>query len=79
MTASDATDEVIVTASDLGRFVRESRSRQGLTQPELAAASGTGVRFIVDLESGKPTARLGLALHVLRMLGAHLVAREAGR
>jgi len=42
----------------------------------LAAASGTGVRFIVDLERGKETARLGKALHVVKMLGITLRARS---
>lgn len=31
--------------------------------------SGTGLRFIVDLEKGKPTCQLGKALAVLRTLG----------
>ena len=55
--------------SDLGRAIREARRDQGLRQPDLAAAAGTSVRFIVELEKGKPTIQLGKALHVLRMLG----------
>ena len=54
---------------ELGRIVRQERKAQGLRQYELAAASGVGVRFIVDLEAGKPTLQLEKALLVLRTLG----------
>jgi transcriptional regulator with XRE-family HTH domain len=48
---------------------RHERKAQGLRQDELAAASGVGVRFIVDLEAGKPTLQLEKALLVLRPIG----------
>ena len=54
---------------ELGRIVRQERKAQGLRQDELAAACGVGVRFIVDLEAGKPTLQLEKALLVLRTLG----------
>jgi y4mF family transcriptional regulator len=54
---------------NLGLTVRRERKAQGLRQDELAAASGVGVRFVVDLEAGKPTVQLEKALHVLRTLG----------
>lgn len=44
----------------------------GLTQPELALAAGVGVRFIVDLEGGKPTVRLEQVLRVIDALGGSL-------
>jgi y4mF family transcriptional regulator len=53
----------------LGSIVREERKAQGLRQSELAAACGVGVRFIVDLEAGKPTVQLGKVLKVLATLG----------
>ena len=31
--------------------------------------SGTGLRFIIDLEKGKPTCQLGKVLNVLQTLG----------
>ena len=40
-----------------------------MTQEDLALTSGTGVRFIVDLEKGKPTCEIGKVLDVLRTLG----------
>ena len=56
----------------LGDAVRQARSALGLTQPQLALAAGVGVRFIVDLEAGKPTVRLASVLQVLQALGATL-------
>ena len=53
----------------LGQIARIERKAQGLRQDELAAASGVGVRFIVDLEAGKPTLQLEKALLVLLTLG----------
>ena len=45
----------------------------GLTQPDLALAAGVGVRFIVDLEGGKPTVRLEQVLRVIDALGGSLI------
>lgn len=35
-------------------FVRDRRKKSGLTQIELADIAGVGVRFIRELEQGKP-------------------------
>jgi y4mF family transcriptional regulator len=50
-------------------MVRRVRKRAGLRQDELAGAAGVGIRFIVDLEAGKPTLQVGKVLHVLDALG----------
>ena len=63
---------VIDTPAALGLAVRTARKRLGLTQPKLALAAGVGVRFIVDLEAGKPTLRLETILRVLHALGGSL-------
>ena len=34
-------------------MIRESRKRLGVTQKDLALTSGTGLRFIIELEKGK--------------------------
>ncbi|QTN04062.1 type II toxin-antitoxin system Y4mF family antitoxin [Ochrobactrum sp. EEELCW01] len=57
------------TSNDIGDLVRSVRKEQNLRQDELAGVSGVGVRFIVDLEAGKPTAQIGKVLHVLQTLG----------
>jgi y4mF family transcriptional regulator len=59
----------ITTAEQYGRAVRETRKSLNLTQADVAGACGTGIRFIVDLEHGKPTCELEKALQVARMLG----------
>lgn len=64
----------ISSPQELGTLVRQVRLTQGLTQADLAGASGTGVRFIVDLEKGKITCALGKVLKVVVMLGIQLDA-----
>ena len=59
----------IKSPQELGDALRYARKRLGLTQPRLALAAGVGVRFIVDLESGKPTVRLDSVLRVIDALG----------
>ena len=60
----------ISSTEQLGHAVRKLRKEAGVKQSTLAMTAGTGVRFIVDLEKGKPTCQLGKVLHVLAMLGA---------
>ena len=62
----------MVTSESFGEFVKTRRKELGMTQAELALVSGTGARFISDLENGKATCELGKALHVLANLGAEL-------
>ena len=56
----------------LGAALRAARKQIGLTQPQLALAAGVGVRFIVDLEAGKPTLRLENVLRVIDALGGEI-------
>jgi len=49
----------------VGELIREERKAQGLRQDQLAAASGIGLRFLVELERGKPTVQFGKALAAL--------------
>ncbi len=57
------------TTKELGAMIRMRRKQLGITQKELAMACGTGLRFIVDLEKGKPTCQIGKTLQVLQALG----------
>ncbi|ARN85089.1 helix-turn-helix transcriptional regulator [Candidatus Nucleicultrix amoebiphila] len=57
------------TTEQIGKLVRETRKRLGVTQKELALTSGTGLRFIIELEKGKPTCQLSKVLTVLYTLG----------
>ena len=60
------------TPAEIGAIVRTTRKSAGLRQDELAGAAGVGLRFIVDLEAGKPTLRLETMLKVLHALGGSL-------
>ena len=53
-------------------MIRESRKRLGVTQKDLALTSGTGLRFIIDLEKGKDTCQIGKVLTVLQTLGIRI-------
>lgn len=59
----------------LGNALRAARKQLGLTQPQLALAAGVGVRFIVELEAGKPTLRLENVLRVIDALGGEVQLR----
>ena len=62
----------IQSPQQLGSALRAARKLLGLTQPQLALAAGVGVRFIVDLEAGKPTLRLENVLRVIDALGGEI-------
>jgi len=60
------------TPLEIGRMVKETRKILGVTQKDLALTSGTGLRFVIDLERGKETCQLGKALTILHTLGIRL-------
>jgi HTH-type transcriptional regulator / antitoxin HipB len=62
----------IHSTQQLGRALRAARKQLGLTQSQLALAAGVGLRFIVELEAGKPTLRLEHVLRVVEALGGEL-------
>jgi y4mF family transcriptional regulator len=63
---------MIKSASEFGALIRARRKELGWTQAELAARCGTGERFIVDLEGGKPTCHLEKSLIAARVVGIEL-------
>lgn len=67
-----------MTTEEIGTLVRQTRVAQGLRQDQLAAAAGVGVRFLVELERGKPTVRLAKVLAVLNALGCRLDVTPPG-
>lgn len=62
----------MMSTSSIGDAVRRARKGMGLRQDELAAAAGVGLRFLVELERGKPTVQLGRTLSVLNAVGLDL-------
>jgi HTH-type transcriptional regulator/antitoxin HipB len=61
------------TPQDIGKLIRSTRKSLGVTQKSLALTSGTGLRFVIDLERGKETCEIGKALTVLQTLGIRLI------
>lgn len=57
------------SSEDIGNVVRAARREGGTDQATTAGIAGVGVRFLGDLERGKPNLRLGLVLRVLDRLG----------
>lgn len=53
----------------LAIFVKDMRKKFGLTQIDLAAKSGVGLRFVRELEQGKHTLRLDKVNQVLMLFG----------
>jgi HTH-type transcriptional regulator/antitoxin HipB len=60
------------TSQQIGLMIRDTRKKLGVTQKDLALTSGTGLRFVIDLERGKETCEIGKALRVLQTLGIKL-------
>ena len=57
------------TTQQIGRLIHDTRKKLGVTQKALALTSGTGLRFVIDLEKGKETCEIGKALTILNTLG----------
>jgi len=66
----------------IATLVKEKRKSAGLTQTELAAKAGVGLRFIRDLEQGKAALRTDTINKVLFLFGKRLgpidLPREEG-
>ncbi|MHB8790518.1 MAG: helix-turn-helix transcriptional regulator [Desulfobulbaceae bacterium] len=60
------------TPEQLGAALRARRRQLKVTQKDLALTCGTGLRFIIDLEKGKPTCQIGKVLQVFQALGLEL-------
>ena len=68
---------MIKSASEFGTLIRTRRKQLGWTQAQLAERCGTGERFIVDLENGKPSCHLEKSLIAARTVGIDLVDLKA--
>ncbi|MFT4100213.1 MAG: transcriptional regulator [Burkholderiaceae bacterium] len=72
---SSDSETLIRSSAELGAVIRDQRKRLTLTQLDLAGLGNTGNRFVVDLESGKPTVQLQKVLDLMGLLGLELVVR----
>ena len=55
---------LITDPASFGAALRAARKARGLRLEDVALGAGVGIRFISELERGKPTARLAEALRV---------------
>ena len=62
----------------IGAAIRAKRKQLKVTQKDLAMTCGTGLRFIIDVEKGKPTCEIGKILQVLQALGLKLQITDPG-
>jgi y4mF family transcriptional regulator len=59
-------------ALEISQLIKEKRKATGLTQEELAYKAGVGLRFVRELERGKPTLQMNKVNQVLYMFGYEL-------
>lgn len=64
---------VLKDMKQIGQIIRTARKAQGLTQAQLAATCGTGVRFIRELEHGKESCQVAKTMMVVQMLGMEIL------
>jgi len=57
---------------DFREFISKRRKEEGLTQKQLSELAGVGLRFIRDLEQGKPRLRTDKVNAVLKLFGKKL-------
>jgi y4mF family transcriptional regulator len=69
----------IAKPEDIGRYVKEKRKNDDLTQADLASLCSVGIRLISELENGKPTIQVGKILQVLDCLGLEMKIVSRGR
>lgn len=67
----------IYSATSLGDAIRHYRTEAGLTQAQLAAATGLQRSYLSELERGKETEQLARILRLLRHLGVRITLDKA--
>jgi HTH-type transcriptional regulator / antitoxin HipB len=67
----------ITSSAELGRALRSARRARRLRLEDVALGAGVGVRFVSELERGKPTVRLAETLRVLASLGLLLTIEDS--
>ena len=64
------------TVMELAKEIKEMRKAAGLTQDDVSKRAGVGLRFVRELEQGKPTVRLDKVKQILYLLGYELCIRR---
>lgn len=61
-----------MATTKLSQRIKELRKEYNLTQEDLAMKSGVGLRFVRELEQGKPTVRMDKVNQVLALFSMEL-------
>jgi HTH-type transcriptional regulator / antitoxin HipB len=64
------------TPHEFGKAIRDRRNRLGLSQSDLADVVGVNRRVIGELERGKPSVQLAIALRVAEAVGFDVTLHE---
>ena len=68
----------MTSKGNLSDYVKAMRKQYGLTQLDLSAKAGVGLRFVRELEQGKKTLRMDKVNCVLNLFGSELgVVRQS--
>ncbi|MGO1320377.1 MAG: helix-turn-helix domain-containing protein [Galactobacter sp.] len=62
----------LFSPADLGETLRQLRRNAGLTQAQVAERAGVSRRWLINAESGRFSAEIGMYMQVLDTLGAAL-------
>lgn len=57
---------------EISKFLKQKRKENNLTQEELAAKAGVGLRLVREIEQGKTTMRMDKVNQILALFGAGL-------
>jgi len=78
MYLSNLKNEPVKDTFEIGRILRQKRKSQGLTLEQVAQHCGLSIRFISEVERGKPTAEIGKVLYLLGAVGVDLFVNTRG-
>ncbi|HET7115661.1 MAG TPA: helix-turn-helix transcriptional regulator [Hanamia sp.] len=57
---------------ELSKFLKQKRKENNLTQEDLAAKAGVGLRLVREIEQGKASMRMDKVNQILGLFGAEL-------
>jgi HTH-type transcriptional regulator/antitoxin HipB len=69
---------MVRNTKELGQVIRAHRKAAKLSQGALAKAAGTTQPWVSEVENGKPTAEVGMILHLLEVLGVEVMIAVPG-
>lgn len=59
--------------TELSKLIKQKRKEKGITQEELSAKSGIGLRLVREIEQGKTSMRMDKVNQILHLFGMELV------